>query len=54
MIRNSFYLVLMITTLMLAFITKDVLNSNLLMSIAIIIGAFIYHKLSIKKRTSNE
>lgn len=54
MIKNSFYLVLMIAPLMLAFLTKDVLNRNLLMSIAVVTGVFVFHKLSIKKTTSNE
>ena len=45
---------LMIVFLAMAFITKDAINSKLLASLSIIIGAFTSHNLSTKNQTKNE
>jgi hypothetical protein len=47
-IKTSFCLVLMIAFLIIAFITKDVVNSQLLVALVILIGAVASKNLSSK------
>lgn len=48
LLKNSFCLGLMIVFLILAFITKDAVNSQLSASLSIIIGAVLFKEVGIK------
>lgn len=45
---------LMIIFLVMAFITKDAINSSLFASVSVIIGAFASHNLSTQNQTKDE
>jgi hypothetical protein len=53
-IKTIFCLMLMIVLLIMAFITKDVVNSQLFASLGIVIGASVYKLVSTQNITSNE
>jgi hypothetical protein len=46
LMKTLFCLLLMVAVLVMAFITKDVVNSKLFASLGIIIGALVSHNLS--------
>ncbi|MCG3167693.1 MAG: hypothetical protein POELPBGB_03487 [Bacteroidia bacterium] len=53
-IKPVLLLISMIALLIMAFITKDAINSNLFASISIIVWAVASHNPSTNKHTSNE
>lgn len=53
-IKSTFCLVLMIVILIMSFITKDVVNSQLLASLALITGAYATRILSTQNSTTDE
>ncbi len=52
--KTSFYLILMISFLVLAFITKDEINSQIFTSLSIIIGVLALKSSSPKNSKENE
>jgi hypothetical protein len=54
LLKNSFCLVLMIGFLILAFTTKDTVNSKLFASLSIIIGAVLFKEVGTKNISHDE
>jgi hypothetical protein len=54
LMKTLFCLLLMVAVLVMAFITKDVVNSKLFASLGIIIGAFGSHNLSTCNQINHE
>jgi hypothetical protein len=54
LMKTLFCLLLMVTVLVMAFFTKDVINSKLFASLGIIIGALGFHNLSTSNQINHE